>query len=134
MVMLGADSYITNGVFYFVNGDGEEVMLNSYIPAQSIGVDGGEPEHNNTNDACIRNMSYDPEYPTVMLPSEFGASTYSNYADFYYYQSASDEKQYFLAVGDPMNVKRAGGLFHLRAIIDSDDFARFYCAGRLMYR
>jgi hypothetical protein len=134
MEMLGADTYLLDGGFWFVNDEGEEQMLSAYIPAQTLGVDGGESEHNNTNDACIRRLSYDPENPTVMIPSEYGASTYSNYADFYYYGSSSDEKTYYIAVGDPMNVKRAGGLFEFRAIIDSDDFARYYCGGRIMYR
>ncbi|MBR5361357.1 MAG: hypothetical protein IK123_10750, partial [Lachnospiraceae bacterium] len=134
MEMLGADTYLLDGGFWFTGEDGEEQMLGAYIPAQTLGVDGGESEHNNTNDACIRRLSYDPDNPTVMIPTEYGASTYSNYADYYYYGSSSDEKTYYIAVGDPMNVKRAGGLFEFRAIIDSDDFARYYCGGRLMYR
>ena len=134
MTMLGADTYILDGGFWFVNGEGEEQMLNVYIPSQNVGVDGGESEHNNTNDACIRKLSYDPENPTIMVPAEYGASTYSNFADYYYYGSSSDEKTYYLAVGDPLNVKRAGGLFEMRAIIDSDDFARYYLGGRIMYR
>ncbi|MCR5421762.1 MAG: hypothetical protein K6E98_12255 [Lachnospiraceae bacterium] len=134
MVMLGADSYLLDGTFYFTDTNGEEASLASFVPAQKTGVDGGESEHNNTNDLCIKRMSYDPEHPTIMVPSEYGASTYSNYSDYYYYASSSDEKIYYIAVGDPMNDLRAGGLFHMRAIIDSDDFARYYCGGRIMYR
>ena len=134
MVMLGADTYLLDGGFWFVNEFGEEQMLNAYIPAQNVGLDGGESEHNSTNDSCIRRLSYDPENPTIMIPSEYGASTYSNYADYYYYASSSDGQTYYLAVGDPMNAKRAGGLFEMRAIIDSDEFARTYMAGRIMYR
>nr|MCR4806069.1 hypothetical protein [Lachnospiraceae bacterium] len=134
MVMLGADAYLKNGTFYFTDGEGEEQKLDAYIPEQNMGLDGGLSEHNNTNDICIKKMSYDKDNPTVMLPVEFGASTYSYYGDYYYYKPADDEKEYYICVGDPMNSKRGGGLFEMRAIIDTDDFARYYCGGRLMYR
>lgn len=135
MMMLGADAYIMDGAFWFVDGMGMEQMLNAFIPEQGAGIDGGESEHNNTNDICIKKMSYDPEYPTYMVPVEYGASTYSNYADYYYYKSAAEGAKYYLCVGDVMNSRRAGGLFELRAIINSeDDWARYYCGGRLMYR
>ena len=134
MTMLGADSYIKDGTFYFTDGDGEESKLNAFIPEQNMGLDGGISEHNNTNDICIMKMSYDEEHPTVMIPVEFGASVYNYYGDYYYYKAADDEKEYYLCVGDPMNSKKAGGLFEMRAIIDSDEFARYYCGGRLMYR
>ena len=134
MMMLGADAYLMDGSFYFLDGNGEEQKLDAYIPDQNVGLDGGISEHNNTNDICIKKMSYDPEYPTVMVPVEFGASTYECYGDYYYYKSAEKEKEYYLCTGDPMNAKRGGGLFEMRAIIDSDDFARYYCGGRLMFR
>ncbi len=134
MIMLGADAYIRDGAFFFTDGNGDEQELNAFIPEQTMGLDGGISDHNNTNDICIKKMSYDEEYPTVMIPVEFGASTYSHYGDYYYYKSADDKKEYYLCVGDPMNSKRAGGLFEMRAIIDSDEFARYYCGGRLMFR
>lgn len=134
MIMLGSDAYVTDGTFMFVNDAGEEQALNDFIPEQNMGIDGGESDHNNTNDICIKKMSYDEKYPTYMIPVEYGASTYSNYADYYYYKSSTDGIKYYLCVGDVMNSRRAGGLFEMRAIIDSEDFARYYCGGRLMYR
>ncbi len=134
MTMLGADSYIKDGTFCFIDGDGEEQELDAFIPEQNMGLDGGISEHNNTNDICIKKMSYDEDHPTVMMPVEFGASVYSWYGDYYYYKSSDDKKEYYLCVGDPMNSKKAGGLFEMRAIIDSDDFARYYCGGRIMFR
>ncbi len=134
MVMLGSDAYIMDGSFWFTDDQGEEQALNDFIPEQNMGIDGGESDHNNTNDICIKKMSYDEEHPTVMVPVEYGASTYSNYADYYYYKSSTDGNKYYLCAGDVMNSKRAGGLFELRAIIDSDEFARYYCGGRLMFR
>lgn len=134
MTMLGADAYIKNGIFCFIDGYGEEQELNEYIPEQNMGLDGGISEHNNTNDICIKKMSFDADNPTIMIPVEYGASVYSYYGDYYYYKSSDDKKEYYLAVGDPMNAKRAGGLFEMRAIIDSEDFARYYCGGRIMFR
>lgn len=134
MIMLGSDAYIQDGSFTFVDADGNEQQLNDFIPEQNMGIDGGESDHNNTNDICIKKMSYDKEYPTFMVPVEYGASTYSNYADYYYYRSSTDGIKYYLCVGDVMNSRRAGGLFELRAMIDSEEWARYYCGGRLMYR
>ena len=134
MVMLGSDAYIMDGGFWFDDDNGEPQALNEFIPEQAMGIDGGESDHNNTNDICIKKMSYDKDYPTVMIPVEYGASTYSHYADYYYYKSAGEGTKYYLCVGDIMNTLRAGGLFELRAIIDSEEFARYYCGGRLMYR
>ena len=134
MVMLGSDAYIMDGSFWFIDDQGEEQVLNDFIPEQNMGIDGGETDHNNTNDICIKKMSYDENYPTFMVPVEYGASTYSNYADYYYYKSSTDGNKYYLCAGDIMSSKRAGGLFQFRAMIDSDEFARYYCGGRLMFR
>ena len=134
MIMLGADSYIKDGAFYFTDAEGTEQKMDVFLPEQNMGIDGGISEHNNTNDICIRKMSFDADHPTVMIPVEFGASVYSWYGDYYYYKSSDDDKEYYLCIGDPMNSRKAGGLFEMRAIIDSDDFARYYCGGRLMFR
>jgi hypothetical protein len=134
MVMLGPDAYIMDGSFYFTDENGDTQQLNAFIPEQNMGLDGGESDHNNTNDICIKSMSYDKDYPTVMIPVEFGASTYDYYGDYYYYKSPGKEKEAYLCVGDPMTSKRAGGLFEMRAIIDTEEWARYYCGGRLMYR
>ncbi len=134
MVMLGADAYLLDGVFVFTDENGEEISLNAFVPEQNMGVDGGVSDMNNTNDICIRMMSYDSEHPTIMVPVESGASCYNNYCDHYYYKRAVEKTPYYLCMGDPMNVKRAGGLFDLRAIIDSEEWSAYYCGGRLMYR
>ena len=135
MMMLGADAYIMDGAFWFTDEMGMEQMLNAFIPEQDSSIDGGESKHNITNDICIKKMSYDAEHPTYMVPVEYGASTYSHYADYYYYKSSSEGAKYYLCVGDVMNSRRAGGLFDLRAIINSEEgWERYYCGGRLMYR
>lgn len=134
LIMLDSDTYFQNGYFFFENVQGEIEQLSFQSPEQSRTLNVSESGFAYGNMNCIKSFFYDEEHPTIMVPSEVGASTYDYYSDYFYLKSISDDKKYYICVGSACDNQRLGGIFQMRGIINSESFKGNFHSGRIMYR
>lgn len=134
LIMLSDDAFLNNGSFYFKDCEGNIQRLAGTIPEQSKTLNIAENGFQYANMNCIKRMSYDERWPSIMMPTEVGASSYSFYCDYWYYKSDTDDIDYYLCVGSAEDNRRIGGLFQMRGIVDSYEYKGNFMSGRIMYR
>ena len=131
LVMLDQDAYVADGYFYYHDGNGELVKLSTPVALQPKTLN--SYDHVNVS-SCVKTMSYDRNYPLVMMPTELGngATVYNYYGDLWLYE-LSEEPRYFVVGGANYNA-RVSGLFQMRPVLTGpESYLNFYSA-RIMYR
>lgn len=131
LVMLNDDAYMQDGSFRYETADGETCCLNASIAEQPRTLSSYKTVNMNS---CVKTMTFDPENPTVMLPSAVGdgASTHTGYGDYWMWSNLRG-RRYFLYGGAGDNGK-AAGLFQYRAVVYSEATAFSFYSARIMYR
>ena len=134
LLLLDSDAYISGSYFFYRDGNGQLQKIREPVPIQTTSLNVSEKGFTQGNVNCIRRMSFDPDHPTVMVPSECGASSYNYYGDYWLYRPKSDDVPYYLAVGGAYDNDRLCGIFQMRGLFTSKDFRGNFHVGRIMYR
>lgn len=131
LIMLDDDAYVQDSYFYYYDGAGNLNMVNQPVAAQPKDL-------SNYSDAntkcCIKEMTYDTENPSVMLPSVVGggSSSHNYYGDFWMYKSTENGTRKYLLYGGADDNSRLSGIFQMRAAILSEDFSFSFYSARIM--
>lgn len=134
LIMLDDDAYVQDGTFYYMLGY-EERELDATVAVQADDLS----DYSKANtDYCIKEMGYDKDNPTIMIPSVVGngASAFSYYGDYWMYRNTDNDDgiEKYLLYGGADDNSRIGGIFQLRAII-SDRSTKFsFYSARIMCR
>ena len=134
LLLLDSDAYIKGSYFCYRDGNGQLQEICEPVPIQTTTLNVSEKGFTQGNVNCIRRMSYDPDHPTVMVPSECGASSYNYYGDYWLYRPKSGDVPYYLAVGGAYDNDRLCGIFQMRGLFTNKDFSGNFHVGRIMYR
>lgn len=134
LIMMDRDAYIQNGEFWFSDGDGGYQRLDARLPLQETALDISVDGFASGNVHCVRQYSYDPSHPTIMVPVQADASSYSYYTDLFILKTITDGKKYYLCGGSAIDNKRLGGIFCMRGLIKSDQFFGNFHSGRIIFR
>ena len=130
LIMLDDDAYVQDGYFYYETADGNSNYVEYEIAEQK--TDLSSYEKINTA-MCIKEMGFDKDNPTVMLPTVVGkgASAYGYYGDLWMY-TENYEPRYIMYGGADDN-ERVAGVFHMRASISNYDSKLGFFSARIMY-
>lgn len=130
LIMLDDDAYVQDGYFYYETADGNLNYVDYEVAEQN--TDLSSYEKVNTT-ACIKEMGFDKDNPTVMLPTVVGkgASTYGYYGDLWMYTN-NDDPRYIMYGGADDN-ERVAGLFQMRVAISNYQSKLGFFSSRIMY-
>ena len=133
LVMLDDDAYVQDGYFYYYSGDGILNQLSTPVAQQTKVLS----DYSLANvDMSIKQMTYDKDNPQIMVPSVVGkgASSYTYYGDVWMYTNKNDGSKSYLFGGSADDNERVGGIFQLRAVINSYDSSSSFGSARIMYK
>ena len=110
------------------------VQLSAEIPIQKVTLNVDEDGYSSGNVNCIKKMSYDEKYPSVVIPVEVGAGSYTYYCDYFFNSDTGQEKKKYICMGSADDNRRIGGIFQFRAVVTSLGSSSKFMSGRIMYR
>ena len=132
LVMLEDDAYVQDGYFYYYSG-GMLNRLNTPVAEQKKVLS----DYSYANvDMSIKQMTYDEENPQIMLPSVVGkgASSYGYYGDIWMYSNKNDGTNSYILYGSADDNERVGGIFQMRAVLNSYSESLGFYSARIMYK
>ena len=133
LIMLDDDSYVIDSYFYYETDDGYTNYVDYELAEQPIDLTNYDAVNTTM---CIKQMGYDEEHPTIMLPTVVGkgASIYGYYSDIWMYTPTNDYSKRYLTYGGADDIQRSAGVFHLRAVTSSYESYLNCFSARIMYK
>ncbi len=130
LIMLDDDAYVQDGYFYYETPDGYTNYVDYEVAEQETDLSNYEKVN---TEVCIKEMGFDEDNPTVMLPTVVGkgASTYGYYGDMWMYTNNSEPR--YIMYGGADDNERVAGIFQMRVALSSYETMLGFFSARIMY-